>query len=135
MRAHALQLEKVRLDAETTLKRLEAESALARAAAAQTEAAYKADRAAWVTSVDAQKFEVRSCGCCCCFFFMFACSMTVMFHRCLPFNYMAPIICSSAWCLELHRHGVMLTLQSAKMCRAVAADIYSVVICCCTCCM
>jgi hypothetical protein len=54
-----LQLEKVRLDAETTLKRLEAEGALARAAAAQTEAAYKADRAAWVTSLDAQKFEVR----------------------------------------------------------------------------
>lgn len=54
----AQELEKVRLDAETTLKRLEAEGALARAAAAQTEAAYKADRAAWVTSVDAQKFEV-----------------------------------------------------------------------------
>jgi hypothetical protein len=54
-----LQLEKVRLDAETTLKRLEAEGALARAAAAQTEAAYKADRAAWVTSLDAQKFEVN----------------------------------------------------------------------------
>jgi hypothetical protein len=61
-----LQLEKVRLDAETTLKRLEAEGALARAAAAQTEAAYKADRAAWVTSLDAQKFEVSGCSCCCC---------------------------------------------------------------------
>jgi hypothetical protein len=66
-----VQLEKVRLDAETTLKRLEAEGALARAAAAQTEAAYKADRAAWVTSLDAQKFEVGSCRrcrdlhCCC----------------------------------------------------------------------
>eukprot|EP00775_Hariotina_reticulata_P012257 gene12257-12395_t len=52
------ELEKARLDAETSLKRLEAEAALARAAAAQTEATYKAERAAWVTSLDAQKFEV-----------------------------------------------------------------------------
>jgi hypothetical protein len=50
----------VRLDAETSLKRLEAEAALARAAAAQTEATYKTERAAWVTSLDAQKFEVLS---------------------------------------------------------------------------
>lgn len=56
------QLEKARLDAETTLKRIEAEAALARAAAAQTEATYKSDRAAWVTSLDAQKFEVGGLG-------------------------------------------------------------------------
>eukprot|EP00879_Flechtneria_rotunda_P025350 GHRR01026930.1.p1 GENE.GHRR01026930.1~~GHRR01026930.1.p1 ORF type:complete len:679 (+),score=281.79 GHRR01026930.1:134-2170(+) len=52
------ELQKVRIDAETAEKRLEAEAALARAAAAQTEATYKSERAAWVTSLDAQKFEV-----------------------------------------------------------------------------
>lgn len=55
------QIEKVQLDAEASLKRLEAETALARAAAAQTEATYKSERAAWVTSLDAQKFEVSLC--------------------------------------------------------------------------
>lgn len=55
---NCMQVEKVRLDAEISLKRLEAETALARAAAAQTEATYKSERAAWVTSLDAQKFEV-----------------------------------------------------------------------------
>jgi hypothetical protein len=71
-----LQLEKVRLDAETTLKRLEAEGALARAAAAQAEAAYKADRAAWVTSLDAQKFEVQCLGRNC----FFRCCLAAVLH-------------------------------------------------------
>jgi hypothetical protein len=56
----AVQLEKARLDAETSLKRVEAEAALARAAAAQAEASFKAERAGLVTSLDAQKFEVSS---------------------------------------------------------------------------
>lgn len=54
-----VQLEKVRLDAETSRKRYEAEAAQARAAVAQTESMYKSERAQWVTSLDAQKFEVR----------------------------------------------------------------------------
>jgi hypothetical protein len=43
---------------ELTVKRLEAEAALARKAAAQTEATYRNERAAWVTSLDAEKFQV-----------------------------------------------------------------------------
>jgi hypothetical protein len=47
------------VDAELAMKRLEAEAAHARKAAAQTEATYKMERADWITSLDNQKFEVR----------------------------------------------------------------------------
>lgn len=50
----------MRLDAEASIKRHEAEAAQARVAAAQTESMYKSERAQWVTSLDAQKFEVRA---------------------------------------------------------------------------
>jgi hypothetical protein len=50
----------VRLDAEASRKRYEAETAQARVAVAQTESMYKSERAQWVTSLDAQKFEVRA---------------------------------------------------------------------------
>jgi hypothetical protein len=52
------QLEKVRLDSEAAQRRMEAEVAQARVAVAQAESMYKSERAQWVTSLDAQKFEV-----------------------------------------------------------------------------
>jgi hypothetical protein len=52
------QLEKVRLDSEAAQRRMEAEAAQARVAVAQAESMYKSERAQWVTSLDAQKFEV-----------------------------------------------------------------------------
>lgn len=41
---------------------MEAEAAQARVAVAQAESMYKSERAQWVTSLDAQKFEVRVLG-------------------------------------------------------------------------
>lgn len=55
-----VQLEKVRLDSEAAQRRMEAEAAQARVAVAQAESMYKSERAQWVTSLDAQKFEVSS---------------------------------------------------------------------------
>lgn len=52
------ELEKVRLDSEAAQRRMEAEVAQARVAVAQAESMYKSERAQWVTSLDAQKFEV-----------------------------------------------------------------------------
>lgn len=54
----SLQLEKARLDSEAAQRRMEAEAAQARVAVAQAETMYKSERAQWVTSLDAQKFEV-----------------------------------------------------------------------------
>lgn len=56
--AGVLQLEKVRLDSEAAQRRMEAEAAQARVAVAQAESMYKSERAQWVTSLDAQRFEV-----------------------------------------------------------------------------
>jgi hypothetical protein len=53
-----MQLEKVRLDSEAAQRLMEAEAAQARVAVAQAESMYKSERAQWVTSLDAQKFEV-----------------------------------------------------------------------------
>jgi hypothetical protein len=44
------------------MKRLEAEVALARKAAANTEATYKSERAQWVSDLDTQRLEVRREG-------------------------------------------------------------------------
>lgn len=57
-----LQLEKVRLDSEAAQRRMEAEAAQSRVAVAQAESMYKSERAQWVTSLDAQKFEVCAVG-------------------------------------------------------------------------
>lgn len=53
-----VQFEKMRLDSEAAQRRMEAEAAQARVAVAQAESMYKSERAQWVTSLDAQKFEV-----------------------------------------------------------------------------
>lgn len=46
------------MDSEAAQRRMEAEAAQARVAVAQAESMYKSERAQWVTSLDAQRFEV-----------------------------------------------------------------------------
>lgn len=53
------QVDGMKLDADTAMRKLEADAAMARKAAAQTETRYKTEKAAWMTDLEMQKFEVR----------------------------------------------------------------------------